>query len=198
MVQTLLENLPYLIFVAVGLVAAIVIFIANLLNGKSFKQSINEFKENLQEMKFRTANYVPENENVGKQTFSPMKKAYMLNENTGELEELEFPVNVQEQINSHKVSDLNEILDKFLTGEELPTDVSDYYSDMSELDVMTEAYEIAEDFRQRYGMSDDVSFDEIISEVEKRNADMREKIKADYAAKIVGGVNNETQTEKKE
>lgn len=175
MLTFIIENLPYLIISAIGLVTAIIIFFVNLANGKSFKSSFAQLKEDIESMKYRTADYQQQkNGTAPGQSFTPYRKDYFYDRSTGELVEKELPVNVQDQIDSYKDVALKTVLNRLLPpGDEDDSAADDYYRLSRDLDTMLEAHDVAEEFKERYGLDEDLDMYEVFDIMEERAKSMR-------------------------
>lgn len=197
----IIQNLPYLIISCVGFVAAVVIFVYNLLSGKTFKESINQLKEDIDSMKFRTANYQEKEGRPEGTTFSQYRDDYFYDESTGELVRKELPIDVQAQINSYKDVAISKVLERLIPQETAHDEVDEYYATKSELDILTDAYELADEYIDRYGLDEDSSFDDVIAYVNSLAVKQREalvsKQKIENTAKeVVADETQKTQTEK--
>ena len=199
----MIQNLPYIIISCLGFVAAIVIFINNLLNGRSFKESIKQLKEDLDSMKYRTVHYQETEGKPEGTEFSQFRKDYFFDDATGELVEKELPVDVQAQINSYKDVAISAVLDRLMPKSEYGSDeVDEYYATKSELDILTDAYELAGDYIDRYGLDEDSSFDDIVAYVNDLAKKQREALVSkqkleDTAKEVVANETQNAQTEKK-
>lgn len=178
MFDLILNNLPYFIVVVVGVIAAICSFVYSLLNGRSFKSSINKLQEDISEvMKYRTANYQEKEGKPAGSTFNRFRSDYWFDETTGELVEKPEKIDIQAQINSHKDVALSRVLERLLPSEtDEPSEVDEYYATKSELDVLTDAYDLAGDYIERYGLDEDSSFDEVIDYVNRLAQEQRAKL----------------------
>ncbi len=202
MTDFILSNMPYLIVSVVGVIAAIIIFVYNLLSGKSFKDSINQLKEDLDSMKYRTVHYQESEGKPEGTTFSQYRDDYFYDESTGELVKKELPIDVQAQINSYKDVAISKVLERLMPEPDGESDeVDEYYATKSELDILTDAYELAGDYIERYGLDEDSSFDDIVAYVNELAKKQREalvsKQKLEETAKEVAADDTQkAQTEK--
>lgn len=171
MFDFVLDNLPQVILVAVGALAAIAIFIASLFEGRSFKKSFKEFKENLEMI-------IPKQKSADhQQTFSEFEKDYILDEKTGELLEKEFPRNVQKEIDSHKDVALNVQLARLLPDPaQTESDVDEYYQARGDLDDVMNAQNAVNEIREAYGLPETATLKDIREYVDKIVNDLKAKI----------------------
>lgn len=111
------------------------------------------------------------------QTFTPYRDDYLLNKVTNELEKKPIPVNVQEYIDSHIESALERALERFMPQNvEESDDVADYTERIEDLSSMAEAMDLAEDYRDRYNLPDDMSVKDIYAFVAQSAKELRERI----------------------
>lgn len=111
------------------------------------------------------------------QSFSELKKDYMLNPVTNELEEKPLPVNIQDKIQSYIDCALERALERFMPKNVVESDdVADYTDKLADLASMADAFDVAEEYRERYGLSDKMSIAEIYDFVDKEAKSLREKI----------------------
>lgn len=202
MIDYIIQNLPYIIISCVGFVAAIIIFVKNLLDGKSFKDSIKQLKEDLDSMRYRTVHYQETEGKPEGTTFSQYRDDYFYDDSTGELVKKELPIDVQAQINSYKDVAISKVLERLMpTADGESDEVDEYYATKSELDVLTDAYELAGDYIDRYGLDENSSFDEIVAYVsdlakkQRESLISRQKIE-DTAKEVVADDTQKTQIEK--
>lgn len=127
-------------------------------------------------MKFRTANYQEKEGRPEGTTFSRYRDDYFYDESTGELVKKELPIDVQAQINSYKDVAISKVLERLLPQETAHDDVDEYYATKSELDILTDAYELADEYIDRYGLDENSSFDEVIAYVNSLAAKQREAL----------------------
>lgn len=180
MIEFLLENLPQVILVAVGIVAAIATFVASLFKGKTFKKSLSELKEDIELIipKKNRADY--------QQKFSEFVKDYFLDEKTGELLEKDIPRNVQEEIDSHRDVALNIQLAYLIPDpEQKNNEVDEYYQARGKLDDIVQAGAAIEQIRQYYELPETATLQDIQKYVDKIVADLKKKIiNSDASAQV--------------
>lgn len=121
-----------------------------------------------------------------KQEFSYLKTQYVLNENTGELEEKEEKLDLQKLINSSVETALDRMLNRFMPSENISEsdEIFETYSD--DLAAYGEVLEMAEDYRDKFGLGADVPVEQIfarLTEESKKLKDSIEKAKFDQAVK---------------
>lgn len=130
-------------------------------------------------MKYKTES------SVKSQEFTPYEKDYVLNPVSNELEEKPISKNVQEYIQSHIDCALERALERFLpkvTAE--VDDVEEYTSSVADLAVLGEAMEVAEAYREQFGLSEKFSMADIYAEVDKRAQELKSKLGQVVAPKV--------------
>lgn len=106
------------------------------------------------------------------------KPVYRLNKVTGELELTDEVIDITELINSAKEYCLNACLERFIpqnTDEESVVRES-YDSTLTNLDELTYALELAEEYRDKFGMSIDASFEDIFKRVNDESVVLKSKL----------------------
>ena len=133
-------------------------------------------------MKFRTADYrqnMSDNDKLADgQIFDPLVPQYKLNKHTDELEEQPDKLDVQKLINSNKECALDKMLDKLMPYDETGADnlqgrIDDTYDD---LDVLSEAMDTAEDYRDKLGLTPETSLMDVYRAVDKYRLELREEL----------------------
>lgn len=158
---------------------------------------IKYLTEVVDKMKYRSANYnvteCTDNKtgeiktvvNRCTQSFEKLVPLYRLNKVTNELEKTDEFVDIQEQIESYKEMALQSMLERFIP--KLVDDTADYTAVKGDLDFLTESLEIAEEYREKFGLSDTVTTQEIFSHMKKYSDEL--KVALDNAKN--GGVKGE-------
>lgn len=159
---------------------ALFIFVAvvNFLrNGKSAKIIKEEF------MKFRSSDYRSdmslEQKNSSGQTFDPLITQYRLNERTNQLEELPDKLDIRELIKSELHTALEPTLARLLPEDDEDSKtvvVIDSVSD--DLDVLSEAFDVVENYRGLLGLDPSVSPEDVFDIVSKYRDSLSDKLKA--------------------
>ena len=152
-------------------------------------------------MFFRTKNvkYIKEIEDIVKYRVSSEKvkgaftqdfegtryvKQYRLNKATNALEECEEPLDVQALVNSCKDYCLQECLNRFFPADDKKSQVVQEYDDtLDDIDSLTEAFNVAEDYREKLGLSDEANITEIFAAMEKRSAELKKYVDVYQAQK---------------
>lgn len=134
------------------------------------------------------------------QTFSPYVDDYYYDENKGELKKRDIPLNVQERINSYRGQALAQVLAKF---EDLPADDDDdveaeYFAALSDLDSLTEAMQVIEDYRAAFGMPTNATPAQVIEAVEAYAKDVKTEVEAKKFELAGGQPAKEVKYEKEE
>lgn len=152
--------------------------------------NIKYLKECVHEMKYRTPNYnVTEktDKKTGEvvttivrasQDFSKLVPIYRLNKTTNELEKTEDFIDLQEQIESYKEVALQSMLERFMP--KLVDETADFVNVKGDLDMLTECFDVAEEYREKLGLDDTMSIQEVykhMTEYSKTLADNIEKVK---------------------
>lgn len=150
------------------------------------------FKEVLEEMvSYKTAQTALTAELKGEE-FQQFKPVYRLNKVTGELEKTDEVIDIVEFVNSFKDVALQSVLERFMPDVQNSIDnVFEYKKVVSDLDIMQESANLAEEYRLKYGLSDDLSISDVFSYVQKLSVDLKDKIKKEV-------VINETQKDRQE
>lgn len=107
------------------------------------------------------------------QKFNTIKSVYRLNKTTGLLELTEDTIDLQEQLNSYKDCELSALMDKFLPGEVQDLVVAEQHNVQDKLDFMQEAFEVAEEFKSKYGFDESLSMQEIFNLVGQKNEELK-------------------------
>lgn len=178
-------------------VLALIAFIVTMIRTGNCAKSYKNFLE-VFDLKYKTvdtrSNYV--------QSFSEQVKDYVLNTATNELEELPIPKNVQDKIQSFIGTSLELALEKFLPKAKsydeycsdlssVPTDViaDVYQSRVVDMAAIAESMEIAEKYREEFGLSDTASYADIYAAIDKKAQDLKASInKAVDFSKVVSEV----------
>lgn len=120
------------------------------------------------------------------QSFETTRKDYVLNSVTNELEESPIPFDIQKYIQSHASTCLKCALDAFLNPDIIAdgdnvtlVDSVGARNDMLEdLSYASEMFDMAETYRDKFGLSDDMSVSDIFAYVQKQADEMGERLKA--------------------
>lgn len=175
--------------VIVGINALIGLF--NLVTGGRYKKFTSEVQKLLT---YRSADYRTNPQDIDKGTvFSNLVPQFRLNKATGCLEEAE-PLDVTALANSARNVELKSLLSKLEAGTaELSEQLKTQYEDYSDtLDDLANVLDVAEDYRAKFGLSDDVSVDDVF----KRVAMERDKLKT--SLDTIMSAQNKTKSEVKD
>lgn len=116
-------------------------------------------------------------EKVSGQTFENFKPVYRLNKITGELEDTGEVIDISEAVNSYKDLVLDEIFKRFLPTED---DQSGLVYEQSELvdklDVMRQSFELADQYKERYKLPEDLSPAQVFEEMKKRSEALSKRL----------------------
>lgn len=165
-------------------IIAIVCFIITYIRTGNIKKSISDFRE-VYDMKYKTVDSERKKYN---QSFTPEVKDYLLNSVTNELEELPKKKNVDDYIQSHIESCLERALERFLPKVKYEDDlIADYTERCDDLASLGEAIEMAEYYREKFGLSDSASIADIYSAVDNSAKVLKTKLSNDNVKKNKDG-----------
>ncbi|QXN75045.1 hypothetical protein [Microvirus mar13] len=166
--QLLLE----IAFAAVGVVYAVCVF----LKTRNISKTLNAFKE-VYDLKYKTLE-TNKKQRPKPTEFSEYKDAYVLNPATNELEKLPTQENIQERINSFLECALDRALEKFMPKNVVERDdvAEEYAASRVDLADLADAMEIAEQYRERFGLSENASMADIYARVDKEAAALKAKL----------------------
>lgn len=111
------------------------------------------------------------------QTFSNLKPVYRLNKSTGQLEKTEDFIDIDEIVRSSLTTTLDYILDKFLPNSMGVSDEvfeRDVLND--KLDVMQNAFEFAEELKEKYKLDKNLSMTEVFAKVKEMSINISKDI----------------------
>lgn len=167
--EVIKEYLPYIL----NCIAIVIYGISAWLFKKSGKNINSIYKEIFDNMNYRKADYL-ESDQPPKQSFDPLKEQFVLNKHTDELELKPDKLNIQEMINSSVHTELSAVLQRLLPRavpeyEETKLQLEQSFDD---LDTMSAAFDLAEEYRTKYNLPDTMSPIEIYSFID----DMRQKL----------------------
>lgn len=176
-------------------VFSLVAFIVTLVKTRSLKHALSAIKE-VDDMKLKTVRYNGDASTVSAQHFENLQIDYTLDRVTNSLKEKDEKIDLQAQINSVRPSTLDELLDRLLpvVDETLRTAQSDYRTLSDDLYEMGKAFEAAEFYRDRLGLSDDLSFIQVMEAVQAKGQELGRRIE-DLQKVKQGGVEHESKTE---
>lgn len=168
------------IFDFVVYILGIVFFIITFKRTGNFKKSLQSLKEYDDMIKYHTAatRAALEEKTPTQQSFTETVKDYILDPSTNELQESPIEKNVQDYIDSHIDIALDRALQKFCPPDVVDEDdvIADYTNSREDLAVIAEAMDVAEEYRERFGLSDKLSISQIYAEVNKRSEDLKAKL----------------------
>lgn len=171
--------------------AALQVMLSLAIYGKFSNKFLKEFLKEVDILYHRKIEDAEQAIPTVEQTFTETRPAYVLNESTNELERLPSDEDFQAKIDSFVSTALNRILDRYLPQDvQESDDIADYASVKSDLSDLGEMYERAEEYRERYGLPDTMSVNDVFAAVQA---------KADELAKKIAerSVKHETQTQTK-
>ncbi len=162
------------------LLSAITALLSLIMYGRVNSSVIKTLKEELDMISARKLSDASAAISSVSQTFPETKPSYMLNEQTGELEQLPTDENIQEKIQSYITTALSSVLDKYLpmlNPVVEQDEIADYSSMRTDLSEIGAALDLAEDYRSRFGLADTLTAQQIFEEVQKRADALGSKIK---------------------
>lgn len=155
-------------------------------NVKNLIKEVSEMK-----YKFRTEQTVEPSKG---QEFPETKPVYRLNKATGELEQTDEVVNLQEIINSCIDTALDRALDRLMPKVQVAEDIAELDTMREDLDFAMQACDLAEDYREKYNLPASYSVNEIYNHVAKEAEILKAKIEtAQSMNKPKEEVQNETE-----
>lgn len=143
---------------------------------------------------------------VAVQTFSEERTDYILNKATNLLEESPLKVNVQKEIQSHVESCLEFVLEALNNPESYVQDGDNVkvVDSVAERNAMNEdlayagdIFDLAEEYRERFGLSADMSVQDIFAHVQKYSDEMGKRLQ-EQGKNTESEVNENAQTQKTE
>lgn len=112
------------------------------------------------------------------QEFTSKRDKYILNRSTGELEKLPIQEDLQEYVDSFSETALDKIFEKFNGC--VPTSdrsaVYGYAEMKGDLSEMANVYDIAEQYRDEFGLGDDMSIEDIYKFVSSQADELKKQI----------------------
>lgn len=161
--------------------------------------NVKYLMEVLDKMKYKTENNFKD---TSMQTFSNLKPVYRLNKSTGQLEKTEDVIDIDEVVRSSLTTTLDYILDKFLPNSMgISEEVFERDVLNDKLDVMQNAFEFAEELKEKYKLDPNLSLREVFAKVKELSIniskDIEEKQKVvDSVKPIVDKVKDVTEIKK--
>lgn len=191
-----LENiLSFILFISAFLFSVVNFFRTGRLNSSAK----NFIKSEVEDLK-TSSNRVPV------QTFSEERKDYILNKATNLLEESPLKVNVQKEIQSHVESCLEFVLEALSNPEsyvkdgnnvQLVDSVAERMQMNEDLAYAGDIFDMAEDYRERFGLSADMSVQDIFAHVQKYSDEMGKRLE-EQGKNTKSEVNNNVEAQKTE
>lgn len=159
------NNIAYLVALVLSVLNAIITFVRTGTLKKEYKN-----------MLYRSPDYKKTDEQ--KQSFSNLKTEYVLNERIGELEEKTEKTDLQSLINSSIDTALDRVLQRLQPqGYDLECDLESQDDSMQD-DLMDYAYllDLAEDYREKFGLSLSASTADIFSRVQEESNSIKQRL----------------------
>lgn len=178
-IQGNLDTILYMIVLACGAVFAIV----NFFRTGNVKKLQNDFKELIEKMNYRLPDYQEkkgfDNKTVSQDfTGSNLKKDYVLNDKEDVLVEKPEKIDIQKMIDSCVETSLERALERYLPQNVQDVDeVEDFTTVSNDLESLSQVIDIAEEYRDKYGLSDDMSVSDIYSYINNLADDLKKGIK---------------------
>ena len=179
------------------LIIAFIVSIVNFFRTGRLNTSAKEFiKETIQEMPRDLKRP------VHSQSFTEERDDYVLNTVTNMLEKSPVPVNVQKKIQSYIGTCLENVMNALLHPEEfedgdnvtLQDSVASRNDMLEDLSYAGEMFDIAEEYRERFNLSPDMSVQDIFKFVQTQADEMGERLKNQGQQEV----ENNAQTQKTE
>lgn len=159
----------------------IVLFVVAIRRGK-----INLDLEEVMKMVYRSEHYVADQsrEDAKGQSFNALKPVYRLNKATNVLELTDDFVDVEEIARSCYQTCLDMILERFLPGQNsvLSDQVAEREQLMSDIDLMQESFMLADEYRERYGLSADLTTAQVFERMQQMSKVLSDEIAAKESA----------------
>lgn len=170
-ITLLADNIDIVMSVIVGFLC----FLVTWCRTGSLNKAIKRLKEYEEMIKYQTAEKASAAKRVG-QKFSNTVTDYILDPVTNELHESPIPKDVQAYIDSHLDVALDRALERFLPKNVIDSDDTvDYTQTSQDLSVMGEAFEVAEDYRERFKLPAEMS----VADIYKFVGEQADKMKTD-------------------
>lgn len=139
-------------------------------------KDIKYLKELNETMKYRTSAY-REKEPSPSQDFDRFKPVYRLNKTTGELELTDERIDIQEVIDSCRDICLQSCLERFMPAEDATDEIQDNYEEyLDDLDGFTEYLDKAEQYREKFKLSDELTAEEVFDHVSQQAEALKAKL----------------------
>lgn len=150
-------------------------------------------KEVYEELKYRTSGSA-EATKKSAQRFTSLKPIYRLNKATNDLELTDETIDITEIANSCKDYCMQAVLERFFPTEQ-PNDVVQEQVDLmqDDLDIMRSTFDLAESYRSKFGLSNDMSVNDIFEYVGKKSIELKEKLKEQENAQEIIEVGKQTE-----
>lgn len=173
-----MQNFIYYVPIVSLLVSVLVGIIVFFRTG-SLKKAINSFFE-VNQMYTKKKCQTIEKHVEPKLEFSDYVPDYILNSSTNELEEAPKQKNIQAYIDSFLTTSLQASLEKFLPKvQSVVDDVADSYDkSVQDLALLGETMEVAEEYREKYGLSDNATISDIYSRVDAEAKKLKQGLSA--------------------
>lgn len=158
----------------ISVIVGFLCFLVTLFRTGSVQKAIKNLKEYEEMIKYKVAEK-PQEPKV--QEFSKTITDYILDPVTNELEVSPIPKDVDAEIQSFKDVSLESALEKFLPDDVKTSDqIADYANMSADLSVLADAIDLAEDYREQYNLSDDMTTEQIFKFVQQQSDDLKQSI----------------------
>lgn len=184
----------------VSLLLLIIAFVVNIVNFFRTGRLNNSAKKYIKETIIEMPRDIKRP--VHSQTFTEERDDYVLNTVTNMLEKSPVPVNVQKKIQSYVGTCLENVLNALLHPEDfadgdnvtLQDSVATRNDMLEDLSYVGEMFDIAEEYRERFNLSPDMSVQDIFKYVQTQADEMGERLKTQGKQEV----ENHAQTQKTE
>lgn len=190
--QVVVDNLDVMLSVIFGLL----LFLITFFRTGSIKKSIKNLKEFETMITYKTAKDREELP-VKAQEFSNTVPDYILDPVTNELERSPVDKDVQAYIDSYVDVALERALQRFLPQDVIEDNdhIADYTQKSQDLAELGSAFDLAEDYREKYNLPDNYTFEQIMSFVSDKATALKTELQKQTIKKEVS--ESETQKEVK-
>lgn len=131
------------------------------------------------------------------QTFTNLKPVYRLNKSTGKLELTDEVIDIDEVVKSSLTTTLDYILDKFLPNSMgISDEVYENEAMLDKLDVMQNAFSLAEELKTKYKLDSNLSITEVFDKVKELQVNIQKDI--DTKVSTINAVKTATEKVKTE
>lgn len=144
------------------------------------KHADNNISPEASDMKFRKPTYretlTEDDKKSEVKSFKSLVPQYRLNKVTNLLEESE-PLDIVKLVQSSVETALSNVLERLMPETPKETLYADYTQTADDLDILAEALDVAESYREKLGLSDELSAEEVFGKMSSYASDIEKKLK---------------------